>query len=238
MTETLEVDNLTVLRRDMEICRDVSLVVPPGEITVLLGANGAGKTTLLDGIAGAARATGAVRFAGRRLDRLPMHRRAAHGLSYVEQGATVFTQLTVAQNLAVVDGSAAALRRAFELFPALEPKSGVRAGLLSGGEQQMLMLARSLVMRPRILMVDELSLGLAPQIVTGLVETLVGLAQDGMGVLLVEQFVDTALAIGTAAHVMQGGRIVLSDTCANLRRDRASLASRYLSDAGTTRAVV
>ncbi|MGO1173149.1 MAG: ABC transporter ATP-binding protein, partial [Actinomycetaceae bacterium] len=166
MSGALTIEALTVPRGELTICRDVDLEVPEGEITVLLGPNGAGKTTLLDGIAGVLPAeSGSVTLAGRRLDRLPVHRRASAGLAYAEQGRSVFSRLTVAQNLAVVDRSRAALTRAFDLFPRLAERRDVRAGLLSGGEQQMLILARALATRPRILMVDELSLGLAPQAV-------------------------------------------------------------------------
>ncbi|MFV0432632.1 MAG: ABC transporter ATP-binding protein [Leucobacter sp.] len=230
MTE-LELRGVTVRRGEPTACRDVSLSVPAGEITVLFGANGAGKTTLLDGIAGVLPVSGEVVLDGERIDRLPMHRRVARGLAYVEQGRSLFSRLTAAQNLAVVDRSRETLERAFALFPRLAGKHDVRAGLLSGGEQQMLMVARALATRPRYLLVDELSLGLAPQVVTVLVETLVKLAADGVGVLLVEQFVETALEVGQTAHIMQRGRIVSSAPCRALRENRAApVSSRLLSD--------
>lgn len=147
MTE-LELRGVTVRRGEPTVCRDVSLSVPAGEITVLFGANGAGKTTLLDGIAGVLPVSGEVVLDGERIDRLPMHRRVARGLAYVEQGHSLFSRLTVAQNLAVVDRSRETLERAFVLFPRLAGKHDVRAGLLSGGEQQMLMVARALATRP------------------------------------------------------------------------------------------
>jgi len=229
MTGGLRVDGLTVQRGGLTICRDVSLVVPEGEITVLLGPNGAGKSTLLDGIAGVLPASGgSVALDGRRIDALPAYRRSARGLAYVEQGRSVFSRLTVAQNIGVVDRSGAALERAFELFPRLSGRRNVRAGLLSGGEQQMLIIARALATRPRILLIDELSLGLAPKIVHTLADALTALAATGIGILLVEQFAETALRIGTDAHILQRGRIVRSDPCGELLRDPAALASPYL----------
>jgi branched-chain amino acid transport system ATP-binding protein len=230
MSDGLRAEGLTVNRGDLTVCRNVTLTVPRGEITVLLGANGAGKTTLLDGIAGVLGGTvGAVTLGGRRIDTMPMHRRAAQGLAYVEQGRSVFTRLTVAQNLGVVDHSPQALTHAFTLFPRLEQKRDVPAGLLSGGEQQMLMIARALATGPKILLVDQLSLGLAPRTVHALMQTLASLADSGMGILLVEQFVDLALRLGTTAHIMQHGKIVRSELCSVLLQDRASIVQPYFS---------
>ena len=134
----------------------------------------------------------------------------------------MFSKLTVAQNLAVVDRSRQARERAFELFPRLSGKQNMRAGLLSGGEQQMLIIARALATQPKVLLVDELSLGLAPRTVQTLMEALVSLAASGMGILLVEQFAEMALQIGTTAHIMQRGRIVETESCEALLRDRGS----------------
>ncbi|MGC5615527.1 ABC transporter ATP-binding protein [Georgenia sp. Z1491] len=234
MTDELRVESLTVRRGDLTICRDVDLVVPRGEITVLLGPNGAGRSTLLDGIAGVLpSASGTISLGGRRIDALPIHRRAAAGLAYVEQGRSVFSRLTVTQNLVVADRSRRTLDRAFDLFPRLALRRDVRAGLLSGGEQQMLVVARALATRPTILMVDELSLGLAPQAVRTLVDALVELAGSGMGILLVEQFVEIALGVGSVAHVMHRGRIVRTESCSALREERSSVLSPYyLGDGG------
>ncbi len=225
---TLSATGLTVRRGGLTICRDIDLVVPVGEITVLLGANGAGKSTLLDGLSGVLPvAAGAIHLDGHSLTRLPPHRRAARGLAYVEQGRTVFERLTVRQNLAVVDRSRRTLDRSFELFPRLAEKRDIRAGLLSGGEQQMLVIARALATDPRVLLVDELSLGLAPRVVRTLMEALVGLAATGVGVLLVEQYAQLALEVGTTAHVMRQGRIVRSAACATLLADRDALLSSH-----------
>ena len=228
MTAALELRQVGVRRGEISVCRDVSFTVPAGEITVLLGANGAGKTTLLDGVSGVLPVSGDVWLDGGRIDRLPIHRRARRGLAYVEQGRSVFAGLTVAQNIAVVDRSRGTLDRVFALFPQLAEKRNQRAGLLSGGEQQMLMIARALATQPRYLLVDELSLGLAPQIVRTLTDTLVRLTADGVGVLLVEQFVETALEVGETAHIMRRGEIVSSATCRTLRADRDALVTPYL----------
>ncbi|MCB1297798.1 MAG: ATP-binding cassette domain-containing protein [Microthrixaceae bacterium] len=224
----LEIERLTVTRGALTICREIDLTVPLGEITVLLGANGAGKSTLLDGIVGLAPiAEGEIRLGGRRIAAMPVYRRARAGLAYVEQGRSVFSGLTVAQNIAVVDPSRAALEAAFALFPQLAAKREVRAGRLSGGEQQMLVIARALASKPTILLVDELSLGLAPTVVRGLLDVLAELARQGMGVLLVEQFAEAALGVATTAHIMQGGRIVRAAASTTLRHDHASVLSPY-----------
>lgn len=230
MTTGLHLQGLTVKRGGLTICHDIDLSVPSGEITVLLGSNGVGKSTLLDGIAGVATATaGEIWLGGRRIDGLPVHRRAARGLAYVEQSRAVFATLTVVQNLAIVDRSRAALERAFTLFPGLAPRRDVLAGRLSGGEQQMLVIARALATRPSILLLDELSLGLAPSVVHTLTRTVAQLAREGMGVLLVEQFAETALRVGTTAHIMERGRIVRSESCATLLRDQATILAPYYS---------
>lgn len=224
----LEIENLTVKRGALTICRDIDLAVPLGEITVLLGANGAGKSTLLDGIVGLTPvAGGAIRLSGRRIDGMPVYRRATQGLAYVEQGRSVFSGLTVAQNIAVVDRSRAALEAAFALFPRLVAKRDVRADRLSGGEQQMLVIARALATKPRVLLIDELSLGLAPTVVRTLLDVLAELARQGMGVLLVEQFAEAALRVATTAHIMQGGRIVRAEASTILLHDHASVLSPY-----------
>ena len=238
MNAGLEIEHLAVKRGALTMCRDINLAVPLGEITVLLGANGAGKSTLLDGIMGLASvAEGAIRLGSRRIDGMPVYRRAAQGLAYVEQGRSVFSRLTVAQNIAVVDRTRAALDAAFSLFPQLASKRDVRADRLSGGEQQMLVIARALATRPDILLIDELSLGLAPTVVRTLLDVLTQLAAQGMGVLLVEQFAEAALRVGATAHIMQHGRIARSDACSALLHDHASVVSPYfLAETGAQRA--
>ncbi len=233
MTAGLVLEGVAVTRNGLTTCRDVSLVAPPGEITVLLGANGAGKSTLLEGISGVLPTTGSILLDGDRIDRFDPHQRTALGLATVEPGRSVFSRLTVAQNLAVVDRSAQALEAAFDLFPRLAEKRGVPAGLLSGGEQQMLVIARALATRPRILLVDELSLGLGPRPVSALMNAVGQLLEAGTGVVLVEQLIDTALRVGTMAHIMHRGRIVRSDRCSVFREEGvAALASTVLGAPG------
>jgi branched-chain amino acid transport system ATP-binding protein len=228
MTQGLRLENITVKRGGLTLCHNVDLSVPPGEITVLLGPNGAGKTTLLDCIAGKVRsASGTIHLDGERIDDLPMHRRSARGLAYIEQGRNFFSKLTVAQNIAVVDRSTQALAHAFALFAQLEKKSNLKASLLSGGEQQMLMIAVALATRPRYLLIDELSLGLSASAIAALTKVLTSLAKSGMGILVVEQFVDVALRMGSTAHLMHHGKIVQSGPCSAMLNDRNSIIHPY-----------
>ncbi|MEV0587058.1 ABC transporter ATP-binding protein [Nonomuraea sp. NPDC050310] len=211
----LRVRELSVSRGETGIVHEVSLAAPPGSVTVLLGANGAGKTTLLDGIAGLARAgAGEIELDGRRLTGLPTHRRAAAGLGYAEQARTVFRRLTLEQNLLVAGEDVAG---AYRLFPELEARRHLPAGNLSGGEQQMLVLGRALIARPKALLVDELSLGLAPLVVRRLMNAVGELAAQGLAVLLVEQFAALALRLGERAYVLRKGRVVFDGRCADLR---------------------
>jgi len=228
MTEGLSVENVTIKRGESTLCDSIDLTVARGEITVLLGPNGAGKTTLLDGIAGKLpTAGGTIVLDGQRIDTLPMHRRSRMGLSYVEQGRSFFTQLTVAQNIGVVDLRPEALENAIQLFPQLEEKMNLRANLLSGGEQQMLMIAVALATQPRFLLIDELSLGLSWAAVESLMDVLTDLAVSGVGILLVEQFVDVALQIGQRAHIMNHGKIVQSAPCDVMLKNRESIVDPY-----------
>ncbi len=228
MTEGLLLQSVTMKRRALTYCHSIDMTVPRGEITVLLGPNGAGKTTLLDGIAGKLPiAGGSIRLDGQRIDALPMHRRCQKGLSYVEQGRNFFRRLTVSQNIGVVDRRPAALENALRLFPQLEKKVDLRASLLSGGEQQMLMIAVALATRPEFLLIDELSLGLSSAAVDGLMDALTDLAASGVGILLVEQFVDVALEIGSTAHIMNHGKIVQSGPCDVMLKNRDSVVNPY-----------
>ena len=227
----LLVENLTVNRGDLPIVREASLVVEAGTITVLLGANGAGKTTLMEGIAGAIPCkSGHVKLDGHDLVKSSPYARAKAGLSLVEQGRAVFRDLTVEENLDVARVDGAKADEAFQLFPELLQRRSVRSGLLSGGEQQMLLIARALLARPRVLLIDEMSLGLAPLIVQRLMRMIQGLAQNGQSVLLVEQFAALALAVGHRAYVLRNGRIVFDGQCSELRKNPAKLHSLYFGD--------
>ncbi|MBO2462055.1 ABC transporter ATP-binding protein [Actinomadura violacea] len=225
---SLELDGVSVGRGGAPIVRDVSLTVPAGEVTVLLGPNGAGKTTLLEAVAGVLPiASGRITGDGDDVTRLDRVRRARRGIALVEQGRTVFARLTVAENLRAVRRGPAA-DRALEPFPELRKRMDVRAGLLSGGEQQMVVLARALAMSPSVLLIDEMSLGLAPVIVKRLLPAVRALADGGVAVLLVEQFATLALEIADTAHVLAGGRLTHSGPAAPLRKSPDVLHAAYL----------
>jgi branched-chain amino acid transport system ATP-binding protein len=226
----LRIEKLSAQRAGLTVVREVSLRCPPGEVTVLLGANGAGKSTLLDAISGVIPvAAGEVILNDVPIQRLPRDQRAKLGLSYVEQGRTVFGALTVQENLTVVADSPGDIDRAYKLFPELVQRRNIQALSLSGGEQQMLVLARSLVRQPRVLMIDEMSQGLAPVIVKRLLPVVERAAADGIAVLLVEQFANLALQIGSHAYVMTVGSIALDGTCRDLLARPDDMRQAYIS---------
>src|SRR3984885_622437 len=217
MGAELVIDAVTIKRGELPIVRDVSLTCPEGQVTVLLGSNGAGKTTLMDGVSGVIPVEhGTITLDGQQVQRLARDRRAARGLAYVEQGRTVFAGLTVQENLAVAARGARNVSRAYELFPELQARKQVTAQMLSGGEQQMLVLARAIVSQPRVLLIDEMSQGLAPVIVKRMIPFVETAARSGIAVLLVEQFAALALSIGVHAYVLSVGSIVLEGSCQDL----------------------
>ena len=208
------------------VLRGVSLGVARGEIVALLGRNGAGRSTTARAIMGLLPARGTLSWDGQSLIGWPPHRRARAGLGYVPEGRAVFARLTVEQNLrlGVKPGqrvSRAALAGALAMFPALAARRHAPAGVLSGGEQQMLALARTLLGQPALLVVDEPTEGLAPQVVAQVAAQLQRLRADGVGVLLIEQKLDTALAIADRVLVMGQGRIVFDGQPGALRADAA-----------------
>ena len=206
--------------------KDVSLEVREGEIVALLGANGAGKTTTLMAISGlVAIRSGAVVFSEQSLNGLPPAEIVARGISHVPEGRRILPRLTVLENLllgAYLRREARAvqqdLERMFELFPVLSQRSRQLAGTLSGGEQQMLAIARGLMARPKLLLLDEPSLGLAPKLVVTIFETIRRINQEGMTILLVEQNAYLALRTAHRGYVMEAGRIVLADTAEALAK--------------------
>ena len=233
MTATLKVENLIVERQGSAVARDISFHAEPGKVLALLGPNGGGKTSLLEALAGVIPfAGGRATYDGEDLAKLSRTRRARAGLVLVEQGRTVFDSLTVAENLAVT--GTAKPEDCFELFPELETRWTSASGLLSGGEQQMLVLARALACRPKVLMIDEMSLGLAPVIVRRLLPKVRALADSGLAVVLVEQFAALALEIADEAVVMASGRETFSGPASTLAGDPALLHRAYLgtSDRG------
>lgn len=233
------VEELSIPRAGREIVQRVSLEVQPGEVTALLGPNGAGKSTLVLGIGGVLRTSGGRVMVGDRelTDRRPEEIRAA-GVAIVPEGRWLLRDLTVEDNLRVATymldrGAAAdAVAHALGLFPELERRWKTTSGSLSGGEQQMVVLAQAMVSRPTVIVVDELSLGLAPVIIKRLVPALETIAASGVGVLLIEQYANVALAVASSAYVIEGGRIRYRGTSAELKEHPELLHSAYLS-AGT-----
>jgi branched-chain amino acid transport system ATP-binding protein len=225
----LEVVDLTIPRQGFPIVRDVSLRAPAGEVTVLLGANGAGKTTLLEALSGLIPSTsGTIGLGETDLTSLSRVRRARAGLAHVEQGRHVFGELTVTENIEVASGEPTAVQRALDLFPELVPRRDVLAGSLSGGEQQMVVIARALARDPKALLLDEMSLGLAPVIVQRLLPIVRRLADDGMAVLLVEQYANLALSIGDSAYVLNRGSILLQGSAQELADKPELVRDAYL----------
>ncbi len=228
----LSINGLVVNRSGIPVVRGVDLSVSSGEISVLLGSNGAGKTTLLESLSGIIpAAAGSVTMDGAELLKLRAGLRARAGISHVEQGRTVFPEMTTEENLKVALDPAADLQEAYGLFPELRQRRDIKAGMLSGGEQQMVVIARSLLTRPKVVMIDEMSSGLAPVIVSRLMRAVRQLADSGMAVILVEQFAALALAIGDRAYVLRRGAIVYDGDCATLAGDPAHLHRLYLGDA-------
>jgi branched-chain amino acid transport system ATP-binding protein len=227
----LEIKGLSAGYNGVPVVRDLSLSVNGGEVVVLLGPNGAGKTTTLLTVSGLLPIiAGEINVLGRSVSHRAAHKIARSGVAHVPEDRSLFFQLTVAENLRL--GAARGkgdMGQALEFFPTLEPLMGRRAGLLSGGEQQMLSMARALTVPPKLLIVDELSLGLAPIIVERLLPVLRDVAdQTGAGVLFVEQHVDLALAIADRAYVMSHGDLVLTNDAQHLRENRHLLEESYV----------
>jgi branched-chain amino acid transport system ATP-binding protein len=213
----LSVENLISRYGRIEVLHGVSLSVAEGEIVTLVGSNGAGKTTLLRTISGVQPSmSGSIRFAGEQIDGLSAHRRVAKGIAQVPEGRQVFAPLTVEDNLrlgAVTRRDAdidADLAEVYAMFPVLAEKRHLPAGALSGGQQQMLAIGRALMARPRLMLLDEPSMGLAPRLVEQIFATITGFKQRGLTVLLVEQNARAALAIADRGYVMETGRIAIS----------------------------
>jgi branched-chain amino acid transport system ATP-binding protein len=215
---------------DVEVVRGIDLTVEPGEVVAMLGPNGAGKTTTLLTLAGELESLGGELAVLGRSGRTPLHVLARRGLALVTQERSVLMTLTTAENLRV---SRCDIDRAIELFPELEPHLGRQVGLLSGGQQQMLALARGLARGPKLLLVDELSLGLAPLIVERLLAVVRAAADDGVGVLLIEQHVHQALEVADRVVVMRRGAIALSGRADELRQRTDDIRDAYLSTTDT-----
>jgi len=234
MTEpALRLDALTAGYDGPPVVRDVSLTVDPGEVVAVLGANGAGKSTTLRAISGLLpTATGTVTLAGQPLTKVSAAARARLGIAHVPEGRGVFAGLTVAEHLRLgYRGERLDAALAYQYFPALAELRDRRAGLLSGGEQQMLAMGRALARHPRLLLLDELSLGLAPIIVERLLPIVRAYADSaGCGVLLVEQHVGLALDIADRGYVLSRGAISPGRAAADLRADHALILAGYLGE--------
>jgi branched-chain amino acid transport system ATP-binding protein len=232
LSALLEVDELEVRYGPVPVLRGVSLTVARGEIVGLIGPNGAGKTTTLHAVMGLVRpARGAIRFEDRSLVRVPTERIARGGIAMVPEGRRIFDDLTVAENLRLGlvgrgsrDGAAGDLRRLEELFPILRDFARRPAGVLSGGQQQQLAIARALIADPKLLLLDEPSLGLAPAIVESVWRTLAGIRRQGVTILLVEQRAQLTVGFADRTYVLSNGEIKMQ-----LTPDAASDTDRLIA---------
>ena len=231
----LDVEHLEVAYGDAVAVWDVSLVVRAGELVTVVGPNGAGKTTLIDAIAGLLPIrAGRVRLDERDLASVPAHEICRHGIAPVPEGRRLFPAMTVEENLEIGGYAPAArarrsqsLERVYQIFPILRERRRQLAGSLSGGQQQMVAIGRALMAMPRLLLLDEPSLGLAPQIVDQVFEVVAAIHADGVAVLLVEQNIVQAFAIAARAYVLEQGRIVAEGVPSELARD-ARIREAYL----------
>jgi branched-chain amino acid transport system ATP-binding protein len=224
---TLELANVHTFYGNIHALQGISIAVQDGEIVTLIGANGAGKSTTLRTISGILTPReGEVRLDGQRINALPPHEIVERGVCQVPEGRRIFSRMTVRENLemgafsrkdkAAIDGD---MERVFTLFPRLKERLTQKGGTLSGGEQQMLAIGRALMARPKILLLDEPSMGLAPILVETIFNTIVEINQQGVTVLLVEQNAVMALQIAHRGYVLETGSIVLADSAENLRND-------------------
>lgn len=232
---TLALDKLTVARGNRDVVREVSIEIPAGEVTTLLGPNGAGKSSMVLAIAGVLKPrSGSVLLDGEEITGKRPEKIRGAGVAVVPEGRRLLRDLSVEDNLQVATYSlsradaARGRARALELFPELQKLLRQRANALSGGEQQMLVLAQALVTGPRFICIDELSLGLAPVVVQRLIPVIRDIADSGTGVLLIEQFATIALALANRAYVIEGGRLQYSGNAAELRENPDLLHSAYL----------
>lgn len=224
----LKIENLHTYYGHVHALKGVNLEVEEGEVVTLIGANGAGKTTTLRTISGLIRPReGRVEFSGQAINDVPAHRIVEEGISHAPEGRQVFTTLTVMENLNMgaytLGGDREAIaencRRVFNLFPRLEERKNQLGGTLSGGEQQMLSIGRALMARPRLLLLDEPSLGLAPLLVKAIFDTVREINARGVTILLVEQNARAALKIARRGYVLETGKVVLSGPAQDLLQD-------------------
>ncbi|WP_327676277.1 ABC transporter ATP-binding protein [Kitasatospora sp. NBC_00458] len=237
MTALLDVRDLRVAYGKIEAVKGISFTVNQGEVTTLIGTNGAGKTTTLRTLSGLLKpASGTITFDGQALDTVPAHKIVALGLAHSPEGRHIFPRMTIEENLLLgaflrndTDGITKDVERAYGLFPILGERRKQAAGTLSGGEQQMLAMGRALMSRPKLLMLDEPSMGLSPLMMQKIMATIVELKADGTTILLVEQNAQAALSLSDRGYVMETGRIVLQGTGADLLHDE-SVRKAYLGE--------
>lgn len=238
MPPLLKVDKLRAGYGPIDVLHDISLHVDEGEIVTMIGANGAGKTTTLMSISGCVRPRGgAVEFQGNDLTKVPAHRVVTRGIAQSPEGRKIFPRLSVLENLQMgaftrtdKDGIAADIDKAYAMFPILKERKNQAGGLLSGGQQQMLAIARALMARPKLLLLDEPSLGLAPQIVVQIFDVIKQLNQtQGMSVLLVEQNARMALKVAHRGYVLETGRVTFTDD-AKVLLDDPRIRAAYLGE--------
>jgi branched-chain amino acid transport system ATP-binding protein len=237
MTALLEVEDLRVAYGKIEAVKGISFSVRAGEVVTLIGTNGAGKTTTLRTLSGLLKPIGGrVVFDGRVLARVPAHKIVSLGLAHSPEGRHIFPRLTIEENLLLGaylrrDGAGIArdVQRAYDLFPILGERRKQAAGTLSGGEQQMLAMGRALMSRPKLLMLDEPSMGLSPIMMQKIMSTIVELKSQGTTILLVEQNAQAALSLADQAHVMEVGTIKLSGTGQDLLHDEG-VRKTYLGE--------
>ncbi len=221
----LEVDDIHTYYGNIEALKGVSLTVEEGEIVTLIGSNGAGKSTTLRSISGLTPIrTGAIRFQGKDISRVPPQEIVALGISQSPEGRKCFQRMTVRENLdlgAYLRNDKAGINedmdRIFDLFPRLKEREKQKAGTMSGGEQQMLAIGRALMSKPRLLLLDEPSMGIAPILVDRIYETVVEINKQGMTILLVEQNANYALGVSQRGYVLETGAVALTDASASLR---------------------
>lgn len=225
----LVLDAVTVSRGAGPVISDVSLTVRGGEVLALVGPNGAGKTSLIESVSGVTpHSAGSILLDGEPIDRMSRVTRARYGIVHIEQGRAVFPSLTVRENISLTARTPAELDAALEQFPELAKRIDSPTALLSGGEQQMVVLARAFAAKPRILLIDEMSLGLAPVVFMRLMPIVRSIAESGVGVLLVEQFTQLALGLAREAVVVAGGQVSFQGTAEELKADPQLLHRAYL----------
>lgn len=226
---SLKLNDVTVSRGIGPVISHVTLEIKPGEVVTLVGPNGAGKTSLLESISGVIGISGgSIEMDGESIAKLSRRKRARAGISHVEQGRMIFPSLTVKENLQLTARTQADMDEALALFPELEKRINSQTILLSGGEQQMVVLARAFAAKPKFLLLDEMSLGLAPVVFLRLIPIIQKIAETGVGVLLVEQFAHLALKIATDSMVITSGRVSYHGPAKELLEDESKLRSAYL----------